>query len=112
MSESKTAAKKPSAPAIGIDLGTGNSVVAIFRHGKPEVIANENGNRITPSVVSFTDTERLVGEGAKNLFSSNPRNTLFDIKRLIGRRFSDPIVQQDMKSWPFTLWTMVKISQW
>jgi L1 cell adhesion molecule like protein len=87
--------------AIGIDLGTSCSVVGIWRDGRVDVIANDQGNRITPSYVAFTDTERLVGDAAKNQAAANPRNTIFDAKRLIGRTFNDPTVQNDIKLWPF-----------
>ncbi|KAI6360281.1 Heat shock 70 kDa protein [Pyricularia grisea] len=89
------------APAVGIDLGTTYSCVGIFRDDRIEIIANDQGNRTTPSFVAFTDTERLIGDAAKNQVAMNPHNTVFDAKRLIGRKFSDAEVQADMKHFPF-----------
>ncbi|KAF1984879.1 heat shock protein 70b [Aulographum hederae CBS 113979] len=88
-------------PVIGIDLGTTYSCVGIMKNGKVEILVNDQGNRITPSWVAWTDDERLVGDAAKNQFASNPRRTVFDVKRLIGRKFEEKEVQADMKHFPF-----------
>merc|ERR1719197_1403546 len=95
--------EKIDGPVIGIDLGTTYSCVGIYKNGRVEIIPNDQGNRITPSYVAFVDDERLIGEAAKNQATVNPEQTLFDVKRLIGRKFNEKSVQSDKKLFPFEL---------
>ena len=98
-----TGAEKIEGPVIGIDLGTTYSCVGIYKNGRVEIIPNDQGNRITPSYVAFSDEERLIGEAAKHQATIRPTQTLFDVKRLIGRRFKDSTVQKDMKLLPYKI---------
>lgn len=101
--EQEPMAAKELGTVIGIDLGTTYSCVGVMQNGKVEILANDQGNRITPSYVAFNDEERLVGDAAKNQFASNPKRTVYDIKRMIGRKWSDKDVQADQKHFPFTV---------
>ncbi|MED6210510.1 70-kilodalton heat shock protein [Stylosanthes scabra] len=96
-------AKKCEEHAVGIDLGTTYSCVAVWQeqHCRVEIIHNDQGNKTTPSYVAFTENQRLIGDAAKNQAATNPTNTVFDAKRLIGRKYSDPIVKNDILMWPF-----------
>jgi L1 cell adhesion molecule like protein len=91
--------KKPI--AIGIDLGTTYSCVGVYRNNRVEIIQNEQGHSISPSMVSFNEVGRAVGDAARLNMTKNPKNTVYEIKRLIGKKFSDPTVQEDIKLWPF-----------
>lgn len=86
---------------MNINTGTTYSCIGVWQNDRVEIIANDQGNRTTPSYVAFTSEERLIGDAAKNQAAMNPRMTVFDAKRLIGRRFDDPEVKKDMKHWPF-----------
>lgn len=95
--------KGTECPVIGIDLGTTYSCVGVYKNGRVEIIPNELGHRITPSVVAFTDDERLIGDSAKNQASINPERTIYDVKRLVGRKFNDKTVQHDKKYLPYDI---------
>ena len=90
-----------SGPVIGIDLGTTYSCVGVWQNDRVEIIASETGNRTVPSMVSFTDSERVIGDAAKAAAATFPRSTVFDAKRMIGREFKDPLLQSDMKHFPY-----------
>jgi heat shock protein 1/8 len=94
-----SAAKK--APVIGIDLGTTYSCVGVWQNDRVEIIASESGARTVPSMVSFTESERLIGDSAQSAAAQNPSSTVFDAKRMIGREFTDPLLQSDMKHFPY-----------
>lgn len=96
-----SASNAKKGPVIGIDLGTTYSCVGVWQNDRVEIIASESGNRTVPSMVSFTDAERLIGDAAKGAAAQNPRATVFDAKRMIGRAFSDPLLQSDMKHFPY-----------
>ncbi|KAD6796602.1 hypothetical protein E3N88_07498 [Mikania micrantha] len=98
---------------VGIDLGTTYSCVAAWfdEHNRVEIFSNEQGNKITPSCVACNDTEVLVGEGVKNQITMNPINTIYDVKRIMGTRFSDIKLQNEMQSWPFKLIEDLPISR-
>ena len=96
-----TSVNKVDGETIGIDLGTTYSCVGVWQNDKVEIIANDQGNRTTPSWVAFNDSEKLVGESAKNQYSMNIDNTIFDAKRLMGYKFSDPVLQKELKHLPY-----------
>merc|ERR1719327_1706181 len=101
--DAKTGKGTIEGSVMGIDLGTTYSCVGVYKNGRVEILQNDQGNRITPSVVAFTKEGRLVGDAAKNQAALDPSNTVYDAKRLIGRNFYDETVQADMKHWPFEI---------
>eukprot|EP01155_Anaeramoeba_flamelloides_P044145 Anaeramoba_flamelloidesc37873_g2_i1.p1 GENE.c37873_g2_i1~~c37873_g2_i1.p1 ORF type:complete len:191 (+),score=31.26 c37873_g2_i1:70-642(+) len=94
-----------TSPIIGIDLGTTYSCVGVWKNDRVEIIANEMGNRTTPSCVAFTEEERLIGESSLSQMGWNPKNTIYDVKRIIGRKFSDQSLQDDLVKWSFKVFS-------
>ena len=90
-------------PSVGIDLGTTYSCVAVFQHGRPEVIANRQGNRITPSIVAFKNKERFIGESAAFQSKLEPKNAIYNAKKFIGRNWDDPVVQEKKAWYPYSV---------
>lgn len=96
-----TTPRATSGPVIGIDLGTTYSCVGVWQNDRVEIIASDSGNRTVPSMVAYTDSERLIGDAAKSAAAAFPRSTIFDAKRMIGRDFKDPVLQADLKHFPY-----------
>ena len=101
--ENTTSGKSKSSVSLGIDLGTTFSAVGIYRNGRVEIIANDQGNRTTPSFVSFTEEERLIGDAAKSMAAANAKNTVYDAKRLIGRNYNDDHMQKELKHFSYNV---------